>query len=530
MFFVTRRVSRALLIMILCARCASNPALHPAPNNELLAVTEDEGFTRGGEKIDEEDFYQLTGDTESAQVVHSSRSTGEVLQAVGMTALIIGAAVLAGSLGVWVLSGNGDPPPITLSESQTYYPYIGAGIGAVVLAAGIVMFGVVGKPKADGSQRVFDVPHAQASIETGRYGKAGLTPELIKSLSITAESGSTKFCGSAPLTLDVLGATDAEGRPVKTDTRGDWFAWSATPADAYHPSVQPGAQPTIDSPMKASLLNVDQAVAVTATVKATGVTTTTNFVADLTCGGQFGFSGAAGRDGESGKEGKSGHKGPGTAGLDGINGNDGHSGLDVEAEAAWVSLPNHPKLMLIAVQGQNGIDTLLVEAGTEVTIASAGGPGGDGGKGGKGGSGDSPGYNVCGDGSSGGNGGRGGTGGRGGDGGNVTIRVSDAALQSAISASAPGGRGGGPGGAGSGGSGGVNHQNSCPKGVSTHGGQSGQSGGSGQSGNGGRPGKVDVKVTSASSLRLISKLIDANPGMSLLGGDDSSGSKPKRRR
>src|SRR5581483_4593325 len=93
-------MNRPLLVVpvtvIFCA-CATNPARRISVTEEEVMIHEDaapgakaEYFTRGAERLDEQEFYQAIDDQASYEAVKSYRARGSMLQGVGVGVAVAG--------------------------------------------------------------------------------------------------------------------------------------------------------------------------------------------------------------------------------------------------------------------------------------------------------------------------------------------------------------------------------------------------------------------------------------------------------
>lgn len=510
------------LIAAFCSGCIKNPALGLTANDVDPVVEETykdraTGLYRGDDKVDEQDFYAIVGDIDSAKQIKAARSSGETKQTVGGVLIGVGAAVLAGTLALYILPKGGvlgdkglfDPP-------SPYLNYAGLLLGLGGTAGGLVLLRN-GKEATSGKTLMFPLKHAQESLEKAQYGGAGLQPENIKSLMLTAIKGRSSYCGNSGIDLEPLVGKDEKGREIKLARHEDWLEWETDPeglmVEAKSHSDTAQSARGIRSPMRKDLKALGKQVKITVTVKGTSTTASLLLSQDLSCPEDAFYSGSGGSSGSSGSSGSYGSSGGGSGGdgQDGGDGGDGDNGVDVDVEAAWVKDKSGHRYALIAAKSAQGKPVVvLMEKGAEFSVVSAGGPGGSGGWGGSGGSGASsdggstPKY-CAGDGGRGGNGGRGG---RGGNGGRIVIKATDKALFDQIPAGAPGGSAGSGGSSGSGGSHG-SESSPCS------GAKNGPSGASGASGNSGRDGSVKKQQASAGELSMIQAVLREAPNLSL---------------
>lgn len=528
------------LCCVLSVACATNPARSLEPNGVDVKVNDDEtpqGLFRGEEPLDEQDFYHLTGDVESETVIKDSRATGFTMQSIGVTLVTVGIAAAAFGLASNFLADGGllgSPGLFPRPFDSPWIPYVIAAAGGVTAAGGFYLFGD-GKEKTLGTKPIFDLAHAQASIENGRYGVGGLKPENIATLELS--SARAGWCSLSGASLNPVLAKDKDGKDIKIRNHLEWLTWTAEPggvlgdAAAALPADAPvdeegnavtaeTPEPVrfINSPLATSFSFVGKPVKVTVAVKGTGVTTSVTLPHDLACAELVDRSGSEGTSGQYGEDGRSGYGGAsGSSGGNGGNGSDGQNAPDVEAEAAWVTDAQGNRLALVAWSTGSATRATLVGPKGRVEIDASGGGGGRGGRGGRGGSGSSgdsgktPKYCA----GNGGNGGSGGTGGRGGNGGRVTLRLADEALGSVLQASVSGGLAGSAGSKGYGGSGGSS-SSQCRSGTR------GTDGVGGTSGSRGQPGSINKRVVSAAELSMIREVLSANPGFAL----EASGGSP----
>lgn len=534
--------------------CATNPARPLTPNTEEVQVrktisgVDDDGkeitshFVRGKDPLDEQEFYTVISDEKSLEAVKSSRASGSFLQGLGLTMLGVGIAVAGGLLATFFLSqthDDGTPQTIPIAEeSRQWFLYGGYGGAALAIGGGFLFFGT--RNKAMGKPMIFDLDHAQASLEKSLYGENGLSPDDIKKLDLQTSTGSPTIC-SGSTTSVVVGAFDKMGRVIQVGTRSEWFDWSSNPKVQFSDRVSEGDEDRktlereIASPLRYSLATLEQDLTIKLTVVETGVNDDLVLKHDLSCPGSLSYSGPGGsygRDGSSGQSGQDGFssRGPGSGGTGqtGGDGADGENGARVKAEAAWVNSPTRGRLLLVVTDDGSKKQMAIVDPKTKVEIFAAGGHGGKGGDGGDGGKGGhAPGLQSCMAGGNGGSGGSGGRGGRGGAGGSVTLEISDDAIRSLVEASAPGGSGGSAGGAGRGGSYGSN--GTCKKGFAPNG-SNGPRGSSGSSGSSGPSGTVNVKLVGAADLDLITEALTQNPSLTLDAPVGSPAAKPKKHR
>lgn len=525
----------AWCIATLATGCATNPAKNLEPNDVDVKVNDDEtpqGLFRGDEALDEQDFYHLTGDVESEKAVNDSRSTGTTMQIAGVSLIAVGIATVAFVVGSLAfapggLAGEQGLVPQIWQADMPFIPYLIGAAGAGAIGGGSYLFGD-GKAKTLGITPIFDLEHAQASIENGRYGPGGLKPENIASLSLKTADDKLTYCGSSGTVLAPITAKDSNSKIIKISHHLDWLTWKTEPTgvltdgDVPLSDDQATAEPVraIKSPLRSSLSNLGKPVVVTAAVTATGVNTVLTLQQDLSCFETIDLHGDPGEYGRPGNDGRFGSQGaPGGDGTPGANGGDGQAGSDVEAEASWVVDSKGRQLALVVwTEGSSTRATVLDPRGN-VRITADGGRGGRGGQGGRGGngassdSGKTPRYCA----GRGGSGGSGGTGGRGGSGGRVTLRLSDESLSAVVRATANGGSGGSAGSGGYKGSGGSNNS-ACGGRFAT----SGTSGTDGTDGTAGQPGQVNKRTVSASELRLIADVLAKTPGLKLVAGAGAS--------
>lgn len=543
-----RALSLSIVVVFLTS-CATNPAKHLEPNGADLRVStvDPVGLYRGDEKLDEQDFYELSGDTESLEAVKGSRSAGGVMQIGGASLVTVGVAAMAFGFLNGLLADGG-----VLGEKGLYpagtidglVGYLIAGAGGLAVFGGGSLF-VAGGNKVKGEPPVFDLKHAQAAIERGRYGEGGLKPENISSLVLTTTSAKASYCVRSGALVKPLAALDKNGKEIAIQEHLDWVTVNATPADAvstrdvftgvdtfvqdedetvegtYNREAakkDPPKEYVVSSPLNRSLANYLTPVTLSATVKGTNVSTTLKLEQDLECAEEVDFGGRAGSAGSWGDSGASGSssRSAGSGGSGGPGG-DGSSGPDVDAEAAWVRDPFGKRLALVAWSSGGSTGATLIGPRGSLTLDASGGPGGRGGSGGKGGRGVSGDSKRCP--SDGGNGGSGGNGGRGGSGGRVRLELSDDSLSGIVSASVRGGSGGSGGSQGRGGSGG-----SSSKGCSNA--RSGSDGSSGQSGPRGSDGSVTKKTVPAAQLELVQRALKDLKGFKLDGAADAPMASP----
>lgn len=536
---------KVLLCCVLSVSCATNPAKNLEPNGVDVKVNDDEtpqGLFRGEEPLDEQDFYHLTQDVESETVIKDSRATGFTMQSIGVTLATVGIAAAAFGLASNFLADGGllgSPGLFPRLFESGWIPYVIAAAGGVTAAGGFYLFGD-GKTKTLGETPLFDLAHAQASIENGRYGKGGLKPENIATLELTASRQG--WCSLFGASLNPVLAKDKDGKEIKIRNHLEWLTWTAEPGGVLGESAAalPEDAPVdeegnavkaetpepvryVRSPLETSFSFVGKPVKVTVAVKGTGVSTSVSLPHDLACPESVDRSGSEGRSGRYGESGRSGYSGAsGSSGGNGGDGADGQNAPDVEAEAAWVTDPQGNRLALVAWSTSSGTRATLTGPGAHITIDASGGGGGYGGRGGSGGSGSSgdsgktPKYCA----GNGGNGGSGGTGGRGGNGGRVTLRLADESLSSVLRASVLGGVAGLAGSKGYGGSGGSS-SSQCRSGTR------GTDGVDGTSGSRGQAGSITKRVVSAAELSMIKEVLSANPGFTLEASSGSPAPKTK---
>lgn len=549
----TRSLLSSFIAVVFATSCATNPAKNLEPNGVDLTVNanvQPVGLYRGEEQVDEQDFYRLAGDTESYEAVKASRGAGSAMQIGGMSLITVGAlAVAFGFLNGLFADGG------VLGEKGLYPKdaiggltgYLIAGAGGVGIAGGAWMF-AAGGSKVRGEPPVFDLNHAQASLETGRYGAGGLSPEHITSLELTTNTGVASYCALSGAVVKPLVGRDKDGKDVSLQRHLDWVTVSSTPdaltvTDEYTgissftseedetvegtftreaSAKTPPKQYVVRSPLTQSLLNYGVPVTVTAKVNATGLTKVLALEQSLTCAEFVDFAGERGRPGASGERGSSGNssRGPSPGGA-GVAGVDGAMGPDVDVEAAWLKDQTGRRVALVAWQSGGTSGTTLLAPGGSLRVVASGGAGGSGGRGGEGGRGVDGNSKRCP--SDGAAGGSGGSGGRGGAGGRVLLQLADESLSSLVSGSAEGGSGGSAGRGGSGGSAG-----SSSKGCSTA--RRGGQGGSGGPGTSGPPGTVTKRVVPASSLPMIQRALSTMKGFSLADAADVPVNEPKSRR
>ncbi len=538
------RLLSLVVLFVWVASCATNPAKHLEPNGTDVRVNtvDPVGLYRGEEKLDEQDFYELSGDTESFDAVKSSRGAGGAMQIGGASLVTVGVVAMAFGFLNGLLADGG-----ILGEKGLYAPgtidgltgYLIAGAGGLAVFGGGTLF-TVGGNKVKGEPPVFDLQHAQAAIEKGRYGAGGLKPETISSLQLTTSSAKAAYCARSGALVKPLAALDTNGKEIAIQEHLDWVTVDATPADAvsvrdmytgvngfvaeddesvdgtYNREAAKKSAPkeyVVTSPLTRSLANYLTPVTLVATVKGTGVSTTLKLEQSLECSEEVDFSGANGSSGSSGDSGGSGSssRGAGSGGSGGPGG-DGSSGPDVDVEAAWVRDSAGRRLVLAAwTSGSSSSATLIAPKGT-LTIDASGGLGGRGGSGGRGGRGVSGDSKRCP--SDGGNGGSGGNGGRGGQGGRVRLELADESLSGLVGASVRGGAGGSGGSAGRGGYGGTSS-----KGCSSA--RSGADGSSGQSGPRGSDGSMTKKLVPAAQLEQVQRALKELKGFKLDGAADA---------
>jgi hypothetical protein len=535
-----------LVLIVFFSACATNPARRITPNDEEVQVLdgtvevdrdgdgdlEKTDFVRGKMGLDEQEFYESIGDTDSYEKVKGSRTVGTVFEGVGFTAMIIGILAAAGGLAAYFLSDTSNEMKPIIPVPEDTRPYVMYGVyGSAGLAGlgGLLFFGMQGKARGD--TRVFDLEHARKRLEVSLYGENGATPDDIKTLTFGKGQRGAKVCFGSGLTLDRLVALDARGRQMKVSDRADWFEWLTTP----RPDLVERAPdaPLLHSPLGDDLKNIDDEITLSVKIPQTGVGHAMTFQNGFGCGGALGAKGSGGAYGRSGQSGSSGRSGfssrmaeSGGMGGDGGDGGPGGAGPTVRAEVAWVSTPKQGRLALIVV---DGVGALFDPNETGFAVYADGGSGGSGGNGGRGGHGGDAASRTCMAGASGGSGGRGGRGGSGGPGGSVVVRAADEALLRAVRMSAEGGSGGSAGDGGSGGSAGSS--GSCEKGFPPKG-AGGPSGPHGSSGVSGPSGSTSGDVVPVSQLSSIARYVAAHPQLTLEGSDGAvpPSSKPKKRR
>lgn len=518
-----RRSPVVLLVLVLASACATNPARRLEPNGVDVTVREQgtpRGLFRGAERLDEQDFYRLTGDEVSENAVKASRATGSTMQAAGVSLLSVGLGAVLFAASSLILSDGGALGPrgvLPRVFDSAVIPYVIGGAGVLATAGGGLLF-TDGRARTSGESPLFDLAHAQASLERARYGEEGLKPEHIASLLLATGDGRSAYCGLSGTSLAPVMAKDKAGRAVKIHHHLDWLKWSVEPEGALYDDplmIGPRREPrrSVASPLGKSIKHLDQDVTVQVSLASTGVATSLTLKQDLTCREalyRWGAPGGAGAHGVHGMEGAR-NGGAGGRGGAGSDGGDGQPGVDLEVEAAWVTVEGGRRLGLITwATGLGPPGSTLIAPGATFSVVSVGGGGGAGGNGGAGGAGGQsdpnklPSYCA----GNGGAGGAGGNGGRGGPGGRVTVRATDAALLAVITASAPGGNGGPGGDGGAGGKKGT-EWSGC------QGATNGANGPRGATGTWGQAGTVDATLVDASALTLVPGVLAGAPSLTL---------------
>ncbi len=531
-----------LLVSLVCvtfiSACVTNPARHLSPNDEEVQVREEldgaqetamvdkdgdgkpdqelSPYVRGTEALDEQEFYDVIGDTESAEKIRSSRSAGAALEGLGFGTMIVGILAAVVGAGLFFLSNDElMPPPFVIEDKNRQYLLYGT-LGSVGVAAlGGLLYGGM-KPQARGDKKIFDLVHARRRLEISIYGENGATPDDIKSFTFGKGNESSRVCAGQTLTLAPVVALDARGRAMRVSGRADWFQWRTTPKDGLVTHV-PDA-PVLSSSLISDFATVNEQITLALEIPETHLSYSMTFPHDFGCPSELAHGGVDGRSGGTGRSGGSGHSGSSnrspTDGLDGVDGADGapaNPGTSVEAEVAWVRTEKQGRLALLVV----GTEAQLFDPSkTKVSVLAQGGRGGSGGDGGDGGTGGSAWMQTCSPGGDGGRGGRGGRGASGGPGGKVRVRAADQDLLDAVSASAPGG-GAGRGGS-AGGAGGKGSSGSCKKGFPKEG-RSGTRGAPGKGGTEGAEGSVETSVVGVSDLRRVAAVVAQNPTLTLEG-------------
>lgn len=102
-----------------------------------------DGYYQGAQKVDEEDFFRIAGDTQAADEVHAARARARFFQPVGVGLLVAGAS----ALGVGAVLAVLNPPPADdsmqspQSAAMLQTGLITAAIGALVGIGGWVLLG-----------------------------------------------------------------------------------------------------------------------------------------------------------------------------------------------------------------------------------------------------------------------------------------------------------------------------------------------------------------------------------------------------
>ncbi len=484
--------------------CVTDPARHLEESGDDVEITPNGSFIRGDDHLDEEEFYSLVGDKESAEKIRAERAQGEMFQPVGVALGLTGAGMIVGGLGYYVVTTSGSNAKPILGGTGDTLVYYAAFFGGLAGAVGGGYLWYDGNQKASGKNRMFDVKHATASLESARYGSGGATQSTVASVELATKSGAQSFCTVGATALKPLVAKDEKGRNIKLDaSRAGWFQWTSNPD-----GVLTQTRSAVVSPLGTSLAALGKDVIVTVKVDApTNVQATLDLKPDFGCPKPwFNFEGGGGGSGNFGDSGQgAGSEGQaGGPGGPGGPGGDGARGLDVTVEATSLRGPGGEDLVLAAVSTHGGGVNLAVfdpKTAGPLLIAADGGPGGSGGRGGGGGNGWAFGSgDTCRPGGAGGTGGNGGPGGRGGDGGHVRIRADSKAALAAVRASVQGGAPGGGGFGGNGGGGGDG--DSCGSDRAARG-ADGAGGAGGGSGTAGREGRVDAGVAPRGSLHMI---------------------------
>lgn len=539
-----REFAVAFTLLCFTSACVTNPARRISVTDQEVFVHDENGepaksaliseaapFARGDETLDEQEFYEAIGDTESFTKVRGSRTAGEVLQGIGFSLALIGLAALATFGATYLLSAQPDDemmkPTLAIPDETRGALIYGVygGIGALV-GGSALWFGMHGKSR--GSKLVFPLSHARKQMEVARYGADGATPDDVKSLSFADGNVDDLLCAHGQLPLTGLVARDALGRQMKVSDRSEWFEWMTTPVPGLV-NRSPDA-PVLTSALDGSLEHVDSPVGLTIRIPQTGVGHSRTFDLTFACGAAMGRGGSAGRSGgrgQSGRDGSSGTRshapGVGASGGDGGDGGDGAAGPSLRAEVTWVTTPKRGRLALLVVGNQA---QLFDPTKNSAVVSANGGSGGDGGAGGHGGKGGGTGF-TCLDGAPGASGGRGGRGGRGGSGGSVSLFASDAALLEAVTTEAPGGRGGGAGPGGVRGDGGSSSSCTHGKGF-TRSGPAGANGPGGSNGSSGSPGSTQERVVSTDELTGIAEVLAKYPQLTLDGAAPMPAKKKRR--
>ncbi len=453
------------LISVLAGGCVAvrNPARHPTPNDQEVMVKVDELY-RGDEKLDEQDYYELAGDHESAAKIRKSRDRGEIRQSIGAFMFVTGVAFLAGGLYAGKLASDGD------TRLPSWVQWAASGGGLAVGYIGVLVRSG-GKEAAAPTSRMFDASHAQRSLETGRYGAKGLTAESIKALVIATKDGKQQLCSYRGVELADLVAKDGAGHIIKLDDHLDWFTWKTTPESLLDEVKKDdrAEQPKrhVRSPLRSSLALLGSDVTVTVSVAKGTLSQSLTLHQDFGCE-------------ESLKPAAS------------------HAVVEV----AFVSTPDRRHMLLVATDGG---DSAIVGEGGRILIDAQGDTGATGEAGRRGESYVKPHVDfdcIV----PGGPGGDGRPGGPGGSGGTVSVRAANKAALDALEVTVQGGPGGD---GGSGGEGGLGEAGSGCRAAT------GKAGVTGQRGPQGPPGTLERSVVTPTSLKLIAKILASNPALTL---------------